>query len=89
MAKIVFKWQVVADKIVKCLSEKGFTIFDYSLFSRPNDHLIIEVKSENRINILDILINNGFDMIENDSWCGGNRLGLIIKDFWEEIEIND
>ena len=71
--------------IHRLLSEFGYYDGrDYSVFTRPNHHLIIETTTDARQSILEVL-STRYDVIENDSWCGGNRLGIIIDRFYDEI----
>lgn len=70
-------------QIEKLLRENGIRD-KYSLFTRPRNHLIIETWRENREEILEIL-KTKYDVITNDEWCCGVRLGIIIPNMFERI----
>lgn len=77
-----FNWEKVSQKVYNCLHKKG--IYEFSTFTRPDNHFIIETRTKNREEILNALKECGFDVIENDDWCGGNRLGIIVEESLKE-----
>lgn len=80
----MFKWQLINNDVNKVLISVGLGD-SFATFTRPNNHLIIEAKTtEARQKILSVLCGCGYDVIENDDWCGGLRLGIIIPDWNKE-----
>ena len=57
----------------------------YCTFTRPDNHIIYECRDECRNDIVKLLKFYGFNPIENDEWCGGNRIGIIVNGFYDEI----
>ena len=57
----------------------------YCTFTRPDNHIIYECRDTCRDDIVRLLRIYGFKPIENDKWCGGRRIGIIVNGFYDEI----
>lgn len=86
----MYRWQKVDLIIHKVLlNPMGNTHYrdgdDYWSFTRPDNHIIYECRDEVKDEIVKILKLYGFNPIENDTWCGGRRIGIIVNGFKDEI----
>lgn len=85
----MYRWEKV-NKIIHKILDRGNTLcyidgMHYCTFTRPHNHIIYECREEYRNGIITTLKRFGFNPIENDEWCGGNRIGIIVNGFYDEI----
>lgn len=82
----MYRWEKVNEIIHKILQKnKLYDSEDYCTFTRPDNHIIYECRDECRDDIVRLLRIYGFKPIENDKWCGGRRIGIIVNGFYDEI----
>lgn len=83
----MYYWQAVNDDLHKKLAKAGYIDGrNFSTFTRPNKHLIIEAFSKDRDGILEVLKSTKYNVVENDEWSGGNRIGIIIPEWFKEVD---
>ena len=83
----LYAWEKANNDIHRILRKAGYIDGkNFSAFTRPNNHLIIEAFPENREGILKVLKSTKYNVVENDDWAYGNRIGIIIPNWYEMVE---
>ena len=84
---IMYKWEKVNLDIHKVLSQNNLIDGrDYSTFTRPDNHIIYECNRDSREAVIKALREAGYSVIENDEWCGGRRIGVVVHGFYTPVE---
>ena len=96
----MYRWEKVNLDIHRILREKNFYDGEhFSVFTRPDNHLIVEAFSHSYDDILKVLQETDYTVVASDAWCGrnswiedgkrvygGGRIGIIVSDFYKEVE---
>lgn len=77
-------YEKISKKVYEILNKAGYSN-KFSTFDRP-ERLIVEAKSDSREGILKVLKANFNNVIENDSFAGGNRIAIKVPNMWEEAK---
>lgn len=96
----MYRWEKVNLELHRILRNAGFIDGeDFSTLIRPDNHLIIEAFRHSYEDIVKVLQGTTYRVVVSDEWCGrnswienntrvygGGRIGIIIPNFYQEVE---